>query len=134
MSSLIMANIPSTWMERFDPEQDSLGCGYLLLHRLALADKIFGDIQPFDPFLQRSPICLFCVDALLFDRTFLAALTFVDGYLLDITCFGFPRLYRRCPQLPTLRAGIFVFFRIVIHIFSAANIRLVFALLFLLVI
>ena len=60
--------------------------------------------------------------------------TFVDGYLLDITCFGFPRLYRRCPQLPTLRAGIFVFFRIVIHIFSAANIRLVFALLFLLVI
>ena len=117
-----------------DPEQDPLGCGNLFLHRLSLAGKIFGDIQPLGPLLQRDLICLFCADALFFYGAFLAALAFVNRYLLHMACLGFPRLYRRRPQLSTLCTNIFVLFAVIGHVFSASNIRFVLALLFLLMV
>ena len=117
-----------------DPKQDPFVCGNLFLHRLTLLDEVFGNIQPFHAVFQRRFVRLLLTNALSFDLAILAVRAFIDGHFLDVSRLGFPLLHRCCLQFLSLGTGIFILFRIVGHIFSAANIILVLALLFLLMV
>ena len=73
-------------------------------------------------------------DTLFFDRAIFAVRTFVDGDFLDISRIRFPLFYSYCLQFFALGAGVFIFSRVIGHIFSAANVIFILSFLFLLMV
>ena len=73
-------------------------------------------------------------DTLFFDRAIFAVRTFVDGDFQDISRIRFPLFYSYCLQFFALGAGVFIFSRVIGHIFSAANVIFILSFLFLLMV
>ena len=97
-------------------------------------DEVLGNIQPLRAVFQWRFVRLLLTDTLFFDRAIFAVRAFVDGDFLDISRIGFPLFYPYCLQFFTLGAGVFIFFRVIGHIFSAANVIFILSFLFLLMV